>query len=169
MWIVRPIIFACLYLDINFELFEKLKPHHIKELVPNLSERIKFEDLYEQYKKGGHVPFYDCSSSKLNDSDELTLVENEPQLAINVDNICAQQIQRCIVYQNLNVKTAQDITSIQSIDLKIVIKNYNDKPESLQSHERLTVARANVHHLLVSNLECKTILNSNNYFSLFIF
>lgn len=61
--------------------------------------------------------------------------------------------QQIIVYQNMNIKTATDIQNIQSIELKVVIKNYNDNPQSLQGNERLVVARAIIHHLLVSNLD----------------
>lgn len=144
------------FLDIGFEGFLKLKPHHIKEILPALSERIKFEESYDRLIKDGIGSFTnDLNGSLLDETsvvleeDDLTLGEN----AIAVDNFCAQQINRCIVYQNLNVKTSQDILTIQSIEIKIVHKNYTSNTESLQRSERMILARAIIHHLLVPNLE----------------
>lgn len=110
-------------LDLGVEQFENLMPHHIKDLVPNLSERIKFEHIYEHFKNGAHSVHLDDSG-------------------------------RCFDYhQKVNIKTPADIRAIPSIDLHIVIKNYNDNVNSLQNNERCIVGRKIIHHLLVTNYE----------------
>lgn len=145
--------FSCLpSLDIDFQDFQILEPRHIEILVPNLSERIKFESLYKQFIADG----MNClAETTITTASNLSDISNDipNNAAISVDQICANEIKRCIVYQNLNIRTAQDILNIQSIELKVVYKNYTDNHESLQSNERLIVARAVIHHLLVSNLE----------------
>lgn len=33
----------------DFETFKMLKPHHFKEIIPNINDRIKFETKFEKY------------------------------------------------------------------------------------------------------------------------
>lgn len=33
----------------DFETFKMLKAHHFKEIIPNINDRIKFEDKFEKY------------------------------------------------------------------------------------------------------------------------
>lgn len=125
--------------------------------MPDLAERINFEELYDQFQRNGLPKTAIASSpSTFNDSNEIhEMTENDlviTESVIQVDN-SIRTMPITIVYQNMNIKTAQDIRNIQSIDLKVAIKNYEDDRSTLQNNERSVVARSIVHHLLVANVE----------------
>lgn len=142
------------FLDIPIAQFVDLKPHHIKELLPNLSERIRFEVLFDKYIKEG-IPINDNISDQTLLGENLVFddIINNNENVLTFDDVYKNPLNHCIVYQNLNVKTSQDILLIQSIDIQVVYKNYITNSESLQGTERLSLARGIIHHLLVSNME----------------
>lgn len=40
------------FIELDFESFLIMKPHHIKDAIPSLGPRIKFENLYEKFLSG---------------------------------------------------------------------------------------------------------------------
>lgn len=150
----------CIILDLDDEVFFQLKPHHIKEIIPKLSERIAFEHRYERFKEL-HLDNVSTTSLKTITQDTLLFPEESesenvpedcqgienyrmesPFNVINENNANGSEIlpeyPNYILYQNLNVRSSADIISIQSVDLKIVLQKYHNDDKSLENNDRIS-------------------------------
>lgn len=143
------------FIEIDDEIFLMLKPHHIREAIPKLSERIAFENKFDQYKT-----LFDNDTSKafvpLVSLDQATESSTDYEYN-NIVPLCnipdAGSYNHCIIYQNLNVRNRNDILAIQSIELKIIIKKYSNDSKSIDNNDRVNIAREIIHHMLVMNVE----------------
>lgn len=170
-------LFLYFFIDIDDETFAKLQPHHIKEILPNMSERVAFEYQFSKFlqtettentpmmstfdqEKDQHIPCqtenianYGLDTVKIVSADadlHNFLIGNE--ISNSIDQGTSRQLPHIVVYQNLNVRSPADILAITSIDLKIVVKKYSNNIHSLETNDRVIIARAIIHHLLVTNL-----------------
>lgn len=53
--------------DIDFETFLIMKPDHIKEAIPSLGPRIKFENLYSKFLSGSELIIWDKTNDPILD------------------------------------------------------------------------------------------------------
>lgn len=147
--------FLATTIEIDDEMFLMLKPHHIREAIPKLSERIAFENKFEQYKtmsvnntSTATVPFVSLDEAADN---SVVFEYNGTVPFANMPD--AGSYNGCVIYQNLNVRNRNDILAIQSIELQIIIKKYSKDSNSLDNNDRVNIAREIIHHMLVTNVE----------------
>lgn len=111
-------------------------------------------------EKDQHIPCHTENIANYDlDTVEIVSVDEELQNFLNGNEIpnssdqgTSRQLPHIVVYQNLNVRSPADILAIESIDLKIVVKKYSNNIHSLETNDRVIIARAIIHHLLVTNL-----------------
>lgn len=151
----------CFIIDIDGETFLKLQPHHIKEILANMAERVAFEQNFKMFQQTETITSSTSTQSSTCASEIINLASDEMECIMNENfnlnallNTNEQPTSRSfphiVLYQNLNVCTPDDI---ESVDLKIVIKKYQNNINSLENIDRVFIARAIIHHLLVTNLE----------------
>lgn len=151
-------------IDIDDETFPKLQPHHIKDILPNMDERVAFEHKFKMLLQTETITSSKFTQPSTCDPETITLANDDIECFINNnfkindvlslnDQPTSHILPHIVVYQNLNVRTPDDIFAIQSIDLKTVIKRYQNNINSLENYDRVIIARAIIHHLLVNNLE----------------
>lgn len=129
-----------------------------------MAERVAFEHNFKMFQQTETITISSSAQSSTCVQNKINLANDENVCIMNDnfnqnallstnDQLTSRSLPHIVVYQSLNVRTPDDILAIRSIDLKIVIKKYQNNINSLENNDRVIIARAIIHHLLATNLE----------------